>query len=246
MTSKPRTFVRLLCGTILVILGACASAGGLAGPSNPRVLTVGGHASHDFPRWFHRADSTTLAAVGAVVSYTAEPSRVYSALDGVDVLYMTANQALPDPAMRQRIMGLLQAGKGIIVGHPGAWYNWSDWPEWNRDVVSGGARAHRRYGEFRVDVVAPDHPIMQGVPSSFTLKDELYRFVPDQNGPPRTVLATAREEETGTVYPIIWTVQHPQGRIVVNTLGHDGEAHDHPAFQRILQNSLRWASRQVP
>jgi len=26
------------------------------------------------------------------------------------------------------------------------------------------------------------------------------------------------------------------------TLGHDGKAHDHPAFKSILQNSLAWAA----
>jgi type 1 glutamine amidotransferase len=93
--------------------------------------------------------------------------------------------------------------------------------------------------------VKPDHAIMRGVPSSFTVEDELYRFLPDTAGPSVTVLATAREEATGRVYPIVWTVQHSNGRIIVNTLGHDGVAHAHPAYQRILQNSLRWAGRQV-
>src|SRR5690606_23915645 len=109
-------------------------------------------------------------------------------------------------------------------------------------LVGGGSRGHRAYGEFTVEVTQPDHPIMEGVPASFTLADELYHFERDDAATPITVLATAREEETGTVFPIVWTVDLPQGRVVVNTLGHDGAAHAHPAYKKILQNSLAWVS----
>jgi uncharacterized protein len=212
----------------------------------PRVLIVGGGSSHDFAEWFQRSDSATLTAAGARVRYTEAVDQILPALADTDVLYLSNNQPLADPALRTGIFELVGAGKGLIVGHAAGWYNWRDWPEYNRQLVGGGTRAHARYGEFRVDVVAPDHPIMRGVPASFTLRDELYRFNPDPEGAAVTVLATAREEATGTVYPIVWTVQNAAGRIVVNTLGHDGESHNHPAYQRILQNSLRWASRQAP
>jgi type 1 glutamine amidotransferase len=226
-----------VCGLLLATLTASASA--------PRVLIVGGGASHDFARWFNAADSATLATIGAQVRYTEDVASVLPALAETDVLYLSNNQPLPDPALREAIMRHVASGRGLIIGHAASWYNWRDWPAYNRDLVGGGTRAHAPYGEFTVEVVAPDHPIMQGVPSSFTLKDELYRFVPDSAGPGVTVLATAREAATGKVYPIVWTVQRANTRIVVNTLGHDGEAHSHAAYQRILQNSLRWSGRLV-
>ena len=220
--------------------GSTAGAGG--GAQNPSVLIVGGGSSHDFPAWFQRADSAILAGAGASVSYTAEPGEVAARLANVDVLYQTANQPLEDPALRAAVFQHVADGKGLIIGHAGAWYNWRDWPEYNRTLVSGGTRAHRRYGTFTVEVTEPSHPVMRGVPASFTLDDELYRFQPDSAGPEIQVLATAREVETGQVYPIVWTVANPGGRIVVNTLGHDGSAHDHPAYQRILQNALGWVA----
>jgi type 1 glutamine amidotransferase len=208
------------------------------------VAILGGGSSHDFPQWFQRADSAILVGAGARVGYAGEPAGMLPVLSGADVLYQTANQPLNDPALRQAIMAHVQAGKGLIVGHAGAWYNWRDWPEYNRQLVGGGARGHQRYGDFEVNVVRPDHPVMQGVPATFGIRDELYRVIPDTAGAKIEVLATAREAATGTVYPIIYTVQHPRARIIVNTLGHDGEAHNHPAYRQILQNSLRWASRQ--
>lgn len=236
----------LLAGGLLLAVPACGrNASTLArSTSAPRVLIVGGGASHDFARWFNAADAATLAAVGAQVRYTEHVDSVLPALAGTDVLYLTNNQPLPDPELRALIVRHVEAGKGLIIGHAASWYNWRDWPAYNRDLVGGGTRAHAAYGEFTVDVTHPDHPIMEGVPSSFTVKDELYRFMPDTAAPAVTVLATAREQTTGRVYPIVWTVAHAKGRIVVNTLGHDGAAHSHAAYQRILQNSLRWAGRQ--
>ena len=244
MKSLRQLSAGLLLGCLCLATSACApslssapSAGAAA-----RVLIVGGGSSHDFTRWFNQADSATLAEAGARVSYTDVPGEILPALAEVDVLYLSNNQPLTDPQLREGIFNLVAAGKGLIIGHAAAWYNWADWPAYNRDLVGGGARGHQRYGEFTVEVVAPEHPIMQGVPASFTLKDELYQFIPDTAGSAMTVLATAKEAETGRVFPIVWTVQNSNGRIVVNTLGHDAESHDLPAYERILQNSLRWVS----
>lgn len=234
----------LVSGSMLLALNACSgSAPGVAGGSeSPSVLIVGGGDSHDYPAWFQRADSAILAGAGATVSYTAEPAEVTSRLATADVLYQTANQPLTDPALRAAIFAHVEEGRGLIVGHAGAWFNWADWPEYNRTLVSGGARAHRNLGEFTVNVTESSHPVMRGVPASFTLTDELYRFQRDAEGPEIEVLATAREVETGEVYPIVWTVAHPDARILVNTLGHDGDAHEHPAYQQILRNALAWVN----
>ena len=32
------------------------------------------------------------------------------------------------------------AGKPLILLHPGLWYNWNNFPEWNREVAGGGSR----------------------------------------------------------------------------------------------------------
>lgn len=209
------------------------------------VLIVGGGTSHDFARWFGAVDSTLLDEAGADVEYTERPKHVRPALQGLDVLYLSNNQPLPGSDVHDAVFYHLGAGRGLMIGHAAAWYNWDDWPAYNRDLVSGGTRSHRAYGEFEVTVEDAEHPVTQGVSPTFTLEDELYRFEKDPEGPPIHVLASAEEPETGDVYPVVWTVHHTNGRIVVNTLGHDGAAHDHPDYQRLLKNSLRWAGRQV-
>lgn len=254
---------RVLLGLLVPALAACGGAvnrssadgqtAAVAPITSPRVLITGGGSSHDYNRWFRTADSTTLAGAGARVTYVDAPDAMLPALAGVDVLYMTTNQTLPDPRLRTGIIDLANRGVGIMVGHAGAWFNnWDatnertapDWPEYHRMITSGGARSHPAIHEFAIRVVAPNHPVMQGVPASFTWADELYRFAADSTGARRTVLAVATDVATGIEYPVIYTVDNPRARIVVNTLGHDGRAHDRPEYQRILTNSLRWVTRQ--
>jgi len=56
------------------------------------------------------------------------------------------------------------------------------------------------------------------------------------------VLATGKSPITGKTFPVVWIVKHSKARIACITLGHDGKAHEHPAFQAILQNSVAWAA----
>ena len=84
---------------------------------------------------------------------------------------------------------------------------------------------------------------MAGVPASFKIKDELYRFEKDAAGPEIQVLAKGVSLETGKEWPVVWVVKHPKRRIVVNTLGHAGEAHEHEAYKRILKNAAEWLSK---
>jgi len=41
---------------------------------------------------------------------------------------------------------------------------------------------------------------------------------------------------------MVFIVEHPKARIVGIALGHDAGAHDHPAYQRLLQNALQWTA----
>ena len=79
-------------------------------------------------------------------------------------------------------MDFADAGHGLVLVHPGVWYNWNNWPEYNRVLVGGGAHGHDRYGEFTVVVKDPKNPIMAGVPDEFKISDELYHSEIDPHG----------------------------------------------------------------
>lgn len=211
--------------------------------SGIRTLIVGGGSSHDFDKFFNKADKATLERDGlASVEYTDQIDTVLGRLAQVDVLYLSNNQPMNDPKLRKAIFDFVDAGKGLVLVHPALWYNYKDWPEYNAKLVGGGSRAHDKYGEFEVHITNKEHPLTKGVPEHFKLKDELYYFLPDANGSAIEVLAEGNAPGSDKKYPIIWVTKYPKGRVAALTLGHDGAAHDHPAYQALLRNMVKWAA----
>lgn len=207
-----------------------------------RVLMVGGGESHDFDTWYRGADVTTLEKNGfAQVTYVDDVTQIMDHLSNIDVLFLSNNQPIKDQATRQAIFEFTKAGKGLVLAHAALWYNWSDWPEYNKELVSGGSRGHDPYGAFTVNIVKK-HPVVKGVDKSFELKDELYYQEIDQAGPGLDVLATANNKETGKSFPSVFVVKNPDTRIVGIALGHDGEAHNIENYKKLVRNAVKWAA----
>jgi len=209
----------------------------------PQVLIFGGGSSHDFLRWFAVEDVEALGVLGKVVSYSEDELEIDRALETLEVLVLCNNQPIENLNVRQAIFEFVGRGGGLVLVHPATWYNWADWADYNRLLVGGGARSHEAYGAFAVQLAKKEHPILEGVPASFTLEDELYRLEPDASAGPSEVLATGKSLTSGAEYPVLWTRTRGQGRIVGLTLGHDGKAHEHPAYRRLLANAVRWAGQ---
>ena len=210
-----------------------------------KTLLIGGGASHDYERFFNLADVALLNGAGHISANYLEPQDVsVASVKGADVLVISANKAFPDAAVREAVMAHAAAGKGLVLLHPGLWYNWNEWATYNRELAGGGSRGHDRYGEFDVTVSGGSHPLMKGVPASFRLSDELYYFEPDAQGTPIQVLATAFSKSKDKAFPQVFVVQHPKTRIAGITLGHDGVAHSHAAYQQLLKNAVYWSAKK--
>ena len=209
-----------------------------------KVLLVGGGSSHDYNRWFNLADSATLKAAGCSVNYTEDGDVTARELANVDVAVLSVNRrAWATPALRQALFEFVAAGKGLVLLHPGLWYNFGDWPEFNRVLCGGGARGHDAISEFSVHTLKAGHPVMKGVPSGFKITDELYYLTPDEKGTPLEVLAeTSPSKKFKTPHPSVFVVKHPQARIIGLALGHDGRAHDLAEYKTLLINSVKWSA----
>lgn len=210
-----------------------------------RVLLVGGGASHDFNKWYKGADVKTLEENGfARVTYTDQPAEILGHLAETDVLVLSNNQPIPDEATRKAIFDFLDRGKGVVLLHAAIWYNWKDWPEYNREIVGGGSAGHEKYGSFRViPTPGKKHPIMKGIPGEFSLEDELYFHKIDPGGAKVDVLASAQKPGKTETFPSIFTVAHPKGRIAAIALGHDAASHELDIYRTLLRNTVRWAAR---
>ena len=209
--------------------------------SHPRVLILGGGSSHDFAASFGKTDAETLRAAGDMVEYTESFVGLRARLKEVDTVVQASNQAMPDAEARRALMEFVARGGGLVVVHAGTWYNWPDWPEYNRTLVGGGTREHDRLGRFAVMVAAPDHAVMRGVPAHFEVEDELYHQEMTAVGSAE-VLATAHSELTGKTYPSVWVLPGQKGKIVCITLGHDERVHTLPAYRTLLRNAVGWTA----
>ncbi len=214
-----------------------------------RVLIITGGSSHKFAEFFSKTDSATLKAAGYSVNATEDRDQAAAALAEADVAVISVNRMFFDtPAYRKAVFDFAARGKGLVMLHPGTWYAFPYWPELNAKIVGGGSRGHDKLGAYKVNAVKPGHPIMQGVPASFDVIDELYYMnaepdkIPPGTAPIEVLAESSPSQRFNKPHPVIWTTKHERARIVGFTLGHDERVHDHPAYRTLLANAVKWAS----
>jgi putative heme-binding domain-containing protein len=218
-------------------------------PGKTKVLIIAGGSSHDFGRFFGATDGATLTAAGFSVNYTEDRDQAASELSKADVAVVSVNRQFFDtPEYRKALFDFAAAGKGLVMLHPGTWYGFAKWPELNAVLVGGGARGHDRIAAFSVNVLKPEHPIMKGVPKTFTVEDELYYFnaepdkVPQGTAPIDVLAETSPSVRYKQPHPAVWVTTHAKARVVGITLGHDQRVHDLEPFKTLLANAVRWAA----
>lgn len=222
-----------------------ASGPGYGKPRPIRVLMVGGGSSHDFNKWYRETDASTLREGRlATVIYIDHTDSIMHYLPRTDVLFLCNNQPISDQQTRQAIMSFVARGKGLVLAHAAIWYNWKDWPEYNRQLAGGGSNGHDPYGPFRVTLTGKSHPVIAGLPESFLLSDERYYYLPDPAAAGIETLATASAETAKDTFPSIFVVNHFPARIVGIALGHDGACHDLPAYRTLIRNAVKWAAKR--
>jgi type 1 glutamine amidotransferase len=122
------------------------------------------------------------------------------------------------------------------------------------DHDTPGTAQHPPPHDFLMTVRAPEHPVMNGLPSSWLhANDELYSNL---RGPARnvTILAsamapTSMQNGTGEHEPILMAITYGKGRVFHNTLGHVGAAQKEPIVAMnsvdyivLLQRGTEWAA----
>lgn len=100
-----------------------------------------------------------------------------------------------------------------------------------------------------VHVEAPAHPVMKGLPSTFTIENEEWYTWSRSPRPNVHVLASVDEKSytpDTTIkmgdHPVIWSNEHMKARNVYIFMGHHPELFNNNAFTTIFHNSLLWAA----
>lgn len=206
-----------------------------------RVLVVGSGSSHHFPRFFLAADSETLNAAGGIDAVaTANMEEAVNLLPQADVLVFSGNhESYGSGAFQRAIREHAAAGKGIVLVHAALWRH--PWEGYNDRFVGGGSGGHG-FGEVEVTVTNANHPVMAGVPASFTVTDESYHHEFFGDAEVEVLAENGPDNQTRRPHASVWVVKDPETRIVCMTLGHDERAHSHPAYKKILTNAVEWVA----
>ncbi|MCE9518052.1 MAG: ThuA domain-containing protein [Verrucomicrobia bacterium] len=218
-------------------------------PGKIKVLIIAGGSSHDFKKWFEDYDGVFLKEAGFSVNATEDSTTATAELKNADVAIISTNKKSFDTAeYRKALMDFADRGKGLIMLHPGTWYGFEQWPELNAKIVGGGARGHDAIAKFTVSVLKKDHPVMQGVPDSFTVEDELYHInsepdkIPAGTAPIEVLAQTSPSKKYKAPHASIWVTKNDKARIVGIAIGHDERVHNLELYQKILINAVKWTS----
>jgi uncharacterized protein len=157
------------------------------------------------------------------------------------------NECFADTISEEYIRKITQAherGANAVVIHCAMHtYRASKTDEW-RKFLGVTSRRHDHQSNYPVKIVAPDHPITQGVAADWvTAKDELY--IIETVWPKTTVLATSVSEKDGTSHPVLWTNTYGEARIFGTTYGHSNETFADKNFRRALVQGIMWSAGKL-
>ncbi len=191
-----------------------------------------------------------------------------------DLVVMNYNGDRWNPEMDKAFVKFVVDGGGFLSYHAGN-NAFANWPAYNEMIGLGGWEGrnedsgpylyldadgntvidavepgvggdHGPQWAYPIDVRAPEHPIMKGLPLRFRhCEDELYQR---QRGPAHnvTVLATAfadpEKRGTNRNEPLIITIPYGKGRCVNNMLGHAGKQLESVDFIVLFQRCAEWAA----
>ena len=199
-------------------------------------------------------------------------------MPGLDFDAATDKPAYVDPghALRRGFCALLDQGKGIVALHH-ALAGWPAWPGYAETLggaflyrpgpLRGRARpdsGYRHEVDYTAEVVAPDHPVMAGIPPLFPMTDELYLgevfegdvtpLIRARHAFTRDGFHSATAAMEGRMFSndgwahedgsnlIGWTRRARNSPLVYLQPGDDQRTYDNPVYRRLVENAIRWVA----
>ncbi|MDR1964314.1 MAG: ThuA domain-containing protein [Planctomycetaceae bacterium] len=159
------------------------------------------------------------------------------------VIYHAANNSFPNWKEYNEMCAL--GGWGGRNEKSGPYLYWKDGKP-VRDESAGPGGHHGPQWEYLIEVRAPEHPIMKGLPKSFRhAKDELYDLL---RGPAKnvTILATAfaAQDKGGTNRdePLLMVIDYGKGRVFHTCLGDNESQCRSVSFIVTFLRGAEWAA----
>jgi len=227
--------------TLTAILTGLSTAPAVSGgaedatPEPIRVLFLGDQGHHQ-PSSRAAQFLPVMAGRGIDVTYTeaVEEALDPETLSDYDVLLIYANIERIEPERIDALRSYVENGGGFAPIHCAS-YCFLNSPDYIELV--GAQFLRHGTGEFETEIVAPEHPIMDGF-EPFRTWDETY--VHEKQNPDKLVLQVRPED--GENEPWTWVREVGDGRVFYTAYGHDHRTWTEPGFQDLIERGIRWAA----
>lgn len=203
-------------------------------PRKLEILMLGHDSEHHNAAAYLPLLSSALSPKGFNFSYTSDLTDLNEQdLSWFDALLIYANHDEISDAQEKALLQFVKVGGALIPIHSASYCFRNS--EAYVKLVGGQFKSHET-GTFAAEVVAPDHPAMQGF-EPFESWDETY--VHTAHNPDREILMERVEGDHRE--PYTWVKKYGKGRMFYTALGHDERTWSHPGFHDLIKNGILWA-----
>jgi type 1 glutamine amidotransferase len=238
----------------LCVTASTSAQQGQAGAARPmRGLYVTGGGFHEFvkqegivpPEMAQRANVTWTIdhTAGTSTEVLIERHKDTEWTKQFDVvLYNMSFSFVVDEAWIERLSGAHRdSGVGAVILHGAVHsYRRSKSRAWG-ELMGAFSLRHDSQRPMTIETVAPNHPIMRGVPQKWeTIPEELYEL--EKVWPTMTPLAQSFSIESKKTYPVMWTNTHGKAKVFVTSLGHNTAMISNPLYLDIVGRALLWTT----
>ena len=202
-----------------------------------KVLMLGQDQRHHDSAALYQVIAPVFARKGIQITHVNTPAEalVPETLANYDALMLYANHTKIEPEQEKALLDFVAAGKGLVVLHCASFMFQNSEPF--IALVGGQFKSHGT-GEFRAEVVQPEHPIMKGFENFTTPWDETY--VHTKHNPVDRVVLMERVDDKGRE-PYTWVRTQGKGRVFYTAFGHDARTWNVPGFQDLVERGTVWA-----
>ncbi|OOG73658.1 PVC-type heme-binding CxxCH protein [Algoriphagus sp. A40] len=227
----------LLLLTALTLLVSCGKKETFLSMTEPRrveILVLGHESEHHNSEKLMMYLETPLFQKGINLTYTTDLNDLNEVtLSNYDGLMIYANHEQISPEQEKALKDYIQGGKALIPIHSASFCFQNS--EWYISAVGGQFSTHGT-GDFTVDIIDAEHPVMAGI-EEFETWDETY--VHAKVNPDKTVLMERVEGDKRE--PYTWVRNEGDGRVFYTAYGHNEKTWEKKEFQELVANGILWA-----
>jgi hypothetical protein len=145
----------------------------------------------------------------------------------------------------QNLTQAVRAGTGLAGFHGTMGDSFRNEPEY-QFMVGGQWVAHPgNIIDYRVNVTAPNDPVMEGIEDFDYHSEQYYMHVDPGNQVLATTTFTGEHFPSidGVVMPVVWKRNYGAGKVFYSSLGHVADEFDVKPMRTIMERGLLWATR---